>query len=49
VKLLLGPDTWVLVRLSGTEPLARVYIQSSSTSLCDELAESIGREFGGNP
>lgn len=49
VKLLLGPDTWVLVRLSGTEPLARVYIQSSSTALCDGIAETVGREFGGNP
>lgn len=49
VKLLLGPDTWVLVRLSGTEPLARVYIQSSSTSLCDEIAATVRRDFGGNP
>jgi phosphoglucomutase len=48
VKLLLGPDTWVLVRLSGTEPLARVYIQSSSTSLCDELSSTLTCEFGGN-
>jgi phosphoglucomutase len=49
VKLVLGPDTWVLVRLSGTEPLARVYIQSSSTTLCDEIAASLTREFEGNP
>ena len=47
VKLVLGPDTWVLVRLSGTEPLARVYIQSSSVGLCDEIAGSLSREFGG--
>lgn len=49
VKLVLGPDTWVLVRLSGTEPLARVYIQSSSTAVCDELAASLKSEFGGTP
>lgn len=47
VKLILGPDTWVLVRLSGTEPLARVYLQSSSVALCREMAESLTAEFGG--
>jgi phosphoglucomutase len=46
VKLVLGPDTWVLVRLSGTEPLARVYIQSSSMALCDDLKEALTRDFG---
>lgn len=47
VKLVLGPDTWVLVRLSGTEPLARVYLQSSSPELCREMAEALTAEFGG--
>lgn len=47
VRLVLGPDTWLLVRLSGTEPLARVYIQSSSESISEELKAALLREFGG--
>lgn len=46
VRLVLGPDSWVLVRLSGTEPLARVYIQSSSPEMGEELAGELAREFG---
>ncbi len=46
VRLVLGPDTWVLIRLSGTEPLARVYIQSSSGGENEELAGDMARELG---
>ncbi|MBN1435403.1 hypothetical protein JW921_11640 [Candidatus Fermentibacterales bacterium] len=42
VKLYLEPeDTWVLVRLSGTEPLARLFFQAADTGTLDRLVDSV--------
>lgn len=45
VKLSLGEDTWVLVRLSGTEPLARIYVQSPSEQENRRIEEAMAGEF----
>ena len=45
VKLSLGEDSWVLVRLSGTEPLARVYVQSPSAEENRRIEEAMARDF----
>lgn len=45
VKLVLGEDSWVLVRLSGTEPLARIYVQSPSAGENRRIEEAMAREF----
>jgi len=45
VQLLLGEDTWVLIRLSGTEPLARIYVQSPSPDENTRIENSIAEEF----
>ncbi len=40
-KILLEDDTYVLIRLSGTEPLARIYVQADSPELIPELVEGV--------
>ncbi len=45
VQLVLGDDTWVLVRLSGTEPLARIYVQSPSMEENDRISRALAAEF----
>ena len=45
VQLDLGDDTWVLVRLSGTEPLARIYVQSPSMEENDRISRALAAEF----
>ena len=37
VKFIFSDDTWILFRLSGTEPLVRVYLESKSKYHFDEL------------
>ncbi|HZS73169.1 MAG TPA: phosphoglucosamine mutase [Candidatus Nitrosotalea sp.] len=37
IKLSLDDSSWVMVRLSGTEPIARIYAESSSQSKLDEI------------
>ncbi len=49
VKLSLGEDTWVLVRLSGTEPLARIYVQSPSEEENSRIEEAMAGEFRRGP
>jgi len=46
VQLILDEDTWVLVRLSGTEPLARIYVQSLSAAENKRISDSLAEEFG---
>jgi phosphoglucomutase len=48
VQMVLGDNTWVLVRLSGTEPLARVYVQSPDRNENLRIEEEFSREFGGS-
>ncbi len=37
IKLSLDDSSWVMVRLSGTEPIARIYAESSSQSKLDDI------------
>ena len=37
IKLFLDESSWVMVRLSGTEPIARIYAESSSKARLDEI------------
>ncbi|PIE51595.1 phosphoglucomutase [Candidatus Fermentibacteria bacterium] len=47
VQLILEEDTWALVRLSGTEPLARIYVQSPSLQENSRIEQALAAEFGG--
>jgi phosphoglucomutase len=44
IQLLLGDGSWILFRESGTEPVARVYVEASSEDAVRALAEA-GREL----
>ena len=44
IKLIFEDGSWILVRESGTEPVARVYIEAPSSSELDALAKA-GREL----
>ena len=37
IKLFLDKSSWIMVRLSGTEPIARIYAESSSQARLDEI------------
>lgn len=37
IKLSLDDSSWIMVRLSGTEPIARIYAESTSQSKLDEI------------
>jgi len=37
IKLFLDESSWVMVRLSGTEPIARIYAESSSQAGLDDI------------
>ncbi len=43
-KYMLEDDSWVLMRASGTEPVVRVYVESTSEDKIHELVEA-GRRF----
>lgn len=43
-KYMLEDDSWVLMRASGTEPVVRVYVESSSGEKIKELIEA-GKKF----
>jgi len=40
VKFFLDDGSWLLVRASGTEPLVRVYTESTSAELRDDLLDA---------
>lgn len=42
-KIWLDEETWVMVRPSGTEPLIRMYAESTDKSLLDSKVEEYGR------
>ncbi len=44
LKLILKNNDWLLVRLSGTEPVARIYAESSTNSTTQSLLET-GKEL----
>ena len=39
IKLFLDESSWIMVRLSGTEPIARIYVESSSQTRLDDIFE----------
>ena len=47
LKLLLGGDSWILFRESGTEPLARVYAEARSAKDAARLLEEGRKLLGG--
>ncbi len=40
VKLMLGPESWILFRRSGTEPVLRVYCEAPSRASAEEILEA---------
>ena len=44
VKVVLEDDSWLLFRLSGTEPILRIYSEATSQGLADSLAKQ-GKEL----
>jgi phosphomannomutase len=40
LKLILDDDSWVCYRLSGTEPVVRVYSESSSLEALEKLSKA---------
>jgi len=44
LKLLLDDGSWILVRESGTEPVARVYVEARSEKGLDAISQA-GREL----
>lgn len=42
-KVWLDEETWVMIRASGTEPLIRMYAESTDKSLLDSKVEEYGR------
>jgi phosphomannomutase len=47
-KFLLAGGAWMLVRFSGTEPLLRIYCETTSADRVDRLLD-IGRSAAGVP
>jgi phosphomannomutase len=45
-KFWLGEDSWVLVRMSGTEPLMRVYCESTMGERVEQLLDDFESELG---
>jgi len=45
VRLILSNGDWILIRLSGTEPIARIYAQSESPERRDILLDRITTDF----
>jgi phosphomannomutase len=45
-KFLLADTSWVLVRMSGTEPLMRVYAEAASPERVEELLNAMGLMVG---
>jgi phosphomannomutase len=53
IKVYLAPDSWLLIRPSGTEPLLRLYSESAQAELADAMladakvtVESIVKDLG---
>ncbi len=47
MKFILNDDSWLLFRLSGTEPILRIYSEATSQALAESLVK-FGREFAFN-
>ncbi len=44
-KFYLNNSSWILLRLSGTEPVFRIYIESSSKIIMNEIKNEIFKYF----
>ncbi len=44
-RMILEKGDWILIRLSGTEPLARIYVQSDSAENRDSILEKVVAGF----
>ncbi|MCD4776071.1 MAG: phosphoglucomutase/phosphomannomutase family protein [Candidatus Aegiribacteria sp.] len=47
VRMILKNGDWILIRLSGTEPLARIYVQSDSQEEVDSIMKKVVIGFRG--
>ena len=45
-KFMMGEDNWLLVRFSGTEPIIRVYCETTDEALVQPILEA-GLELAG--
>ena len=45
-RFILSDTTWLLIRFSGTEPLLRIYAESSTTARVEKLL-ALGKELAG--
>jgi phosphomannomutase len=48
-KFYLGDGSWVLMRMSGTEPLMRVYSEAATAARVDELLSALEEHLGVKP
>jgi phosphomannomutase len=46
-KWVFDDRTWVLLRLSGTEPVARLYVETDRTDRLEELTEAFSTWISG--
>jgi phosphomannomutase len=47
IRMILKNGEWILIRLSGTEPLARIYVQSDSLEGMDSIMKKVVDGFRG--
>ena len=40
-KFILDPDTWVMIRPSGTEPVLRIYVEAANNQIADEILRDV--------
>ena len=48
LKLILQNGSWILLRLSGTEPVARCYVEAHSPDELNQLTETARKFVLGN-
>lgn len=46
LKLLLEDDSWVLLRISGTEPVARLYVESPEGKRLQQIHDQVTKNLG---
>jgi len=46
-RMILKNGDWILIRLSGTEPLARIYVESDSAEEMDSIMQKVVSSFHG--
>lgn len=46
VKFTFADESWVLIRLSGTEPIARLYSEASTKERMNSILDSVSKDLG---